>query len=223
MQAVAYLRVSTDEQARSGLGVEAQRAAIAAELDRRGWTLAAEIVDDGVSGSTLDRPGIAEALAMLTDGAADVLVVAKLDRLSRSLVDFAAVMERGRREGWSLVTLDLGVDTTTPSGELLAGVMATFAQYERRLIAARTADALAAKRAQGARLGRPVGLPAAVRERIAAARAGGATLRSIADALNADRVPTAQGGARWHASTVAAVLRSLDHDAAAAERRVNAA
>jgi Resolvase, N terminal domain len=67
---------------------------------------------------------------------------AKLDRLSRSLLDFASLMEDARREGWALVILDLGIDTTTPSGEMIANVMATFAQFERRLIGQRTKDAL---------------------------------------------------------------------------------
>jgi len=139
-------------------------------------------------------------------------VVAKLDRLSRSLLDFARLMDRSRREGWQLVALDLGVDTSTPAGEMLAGVLATFAQYERRLIAQRTRDALAVKRSQGARLGRPVLLPAAVRTRIATERAQGATLPAIADGLTRDAVPTAQAGVRWYPSTVAAVLRSLELD-----------
>lgn len=212
MRVISYTRVSTEEQARSGLGIEAQRDAIAAEITRRGWSLAAEITDDGATGSTLDRPGITEALEMLTAGAADVLMVSKLDRLSRSLVDFAGVMEQARREGWAVVALDLGVDMTSAAGEMLAGVMASFAQYERRLIGQRTRDALAAKRAQGHRLGRPVTLPDRVRERIADQRAAGATLREIADRLTADGIATAQGGARWWPSTVAAVLRSLDLD-----------
>lgn len=92
---------------------------------------------------------------MLQRGDACTLVVSKLDRLSRSLVQFAELMERSRRKGWSLVALDLGVDTSTPAGEMMASVLASFAQYERRLIGQRTRDALAVKREQGVRLGRP--------------------------------------------------------------------
>jgi DNA invertase Pin-like site-specific DNA recombinase len=119
-------------------------------------------------------------------------------------------MQQARREGWALVALDLGVDTTTPTGEMMANVMATFAQFERRLIGQRTKDALAVKRSQGVRLGRPRLLDQAVVDRVVAERAAGASLRAIAEALNGDRVPTAQGGVQWHASTVRAVLESPD-------------
>ena len=217
MRTIAYTRVSTEEQSRSGLGLEAQSVRIAEELERRGWELAAGITDDGISGSTLERPGISEALEMLAAGEADALIVAKLDRLSRSLLDFAGLMERSRREGWALIALDLGVDTSTASGEMLAGVMAVFAQFERRLIAQRTRDALAVKKGQGMRLGRPVGLPSPVREGIALERRQGASLPAIAGRLNDEEVPTSQGGERWYPSTVAAVLRSLELDAEAAE------
>jgi DNA invertase Pin-like site-specific DNA recombinase len=127
----------------------------------------------GVSGRSMEgRTGLAAALEDVESGAADALVVAKLDRLSRSLLDFAALMERSRRDGWSLVALDLGVDTSTPSGEMMANVLAAFAQFERRLIGQRTKDALAVKRAQGVRLGRRPGRL----ERIVGERAEGRTL-----------------------------------------------
>jgi len=206
---VAYIRVSTEEQADSRLGLEAQRAAISVECERRGWMLLETFEDAGASGKSLvGRPALEKALEAVQSGEAGALVVAKLDRLSRSLLDFAALMEQARRQGWALVALDLGVDTTTPAGEMMANVMATFAQFERRLIGARTKDALAIKRSQGVRLGRPRTLDQHVVDRIAAQRAGGASLRVIADALNDESVPTAQGGALWHASTVRAVLLS---------------
>jgi DNA invertase Pin-like site-specific DNA recombinase len=132
--------------------------------------------------------------------------VAKLDRLSRSLLDFSALMERSRKKGWALVALDLGVDTTTPAGEMMANVLAVFAQFERRLIGQRTREALAVKRIQGVRLGRrPVIMPATV-TMIREARSRGQTLASIAALLNDESVPTAHGGQRWHVSTVQAVL-----------------
>ncbi len=90
----------------------------------------------------------------------------------------------------------------------MANVLATFAQFERRLIGQRTREALAAKRASGVQLGRPVSLPAAVRERIAAERKAGRSLAAIAHMLNAEHVPTAQGGRQWWPSTVRAVLGS---------------
>ena len=155
------------------------------------------------------RPSLLAALQVLTDGDADVLLVAKLDRLTRSLIDAASLIARSLREGWRLVALDLGLDLTTPQGEMVAHVMASFAQFERRLIGQRTRDALAARRAAGVRLGRPRSLPSGVVARIVRERERRITLAGIARALNADGVATAQGGAMWYASTVAAVLRSV--------------
>jgi len=206
VRAVGYIRVSTEEQADSGAGLEAQRAAIVAEAARRSFELVA-VYEDAASGKSLDgRDGLTQALSAVESGEADALVVAKLDRLSRSLMDFAALMERSRRQRWALVALDLGVDTSTPSGEMLASVLAVFAQFERRLIGQRTREALAVKRAQGVKLGRRRTMPTEIVERIRSERERGASLTAIANALNADGVPTAQGGRQWYASTVRAVL-----------------
>lgn len=208
---VAYLRVSTDEQVASGAGLDAQRTSIEAEATRRGWTIVAWHADEGISGGKgiEHRPGLAAAVAAIELGDAAGLLAAKLDRISRSVLDTAKLMERARRGGWELVTCDLAIDTSTPAGEATASMMAVFSQLERRLISQRTREALAIKRAQGVRLGRPSQIPAEVVERIVAAQAGGASLRAIAAGLTADAVPTATGG-RWHASTVRAVLNSQD-------------
>ena len=184
---------------------------ITSECERRGWTLVEIFEDSGASGKSMKgRPALEQALGAVEKGRAGALMVAKLDRLSRSLLDFASLMEQGRRQGWALIALDLGVDTTTPAGEMMAHVMATFAQFERRLIGQRTKDALAVKRSQGVRLGRPRILDQAVVDRIVTARATGASLRVIAASLNEEQVPTAQGGAKWHASTVRAVVEASD-------------
>jgi DNA invertase Pin-like site-specific DNA recombinase len=145
-------------------------------------------------------------LAALDGRVATALVVAKLDRLSRSLLDFAALMERGRRSGWALVALDLGVDTTTPSGEMMANVLAVFAQFERRLIGQRTREALAVKRSQGVRLGRPPTLSDATLRLIGRHRLRGETLAAIAQRLNRDGIATAHGGCQWHVSAVQSAL-----------------
>ena len=104
----------------------------------------------------------------------------------------------------------------------MAAVLAVFSELERKLIGARTADALAAKKAAGARLGRPRVLPDDVLDRIATMRASGLSLRAIATALTAEGTPTATGGL-WHASTVASALRSADLDTEAREARSPAA
>lgn len=212
MQVLGYVRVSTSEQADSGAGLEVQRQAILAECERRGWQLVEMVEDAGYSAKSLKRPGIQSALARLKDGEAEALVTAKLDRLSRSMLDFAGIMADAQKQGWSVVCLDLGVDTTTPTGEVTANVLASFAQFERRLIGQRTKDALAVKRAEGVTLGRPRSLPESVRSRIISERQGGATLTAIADGLNGDRVATAQGGRKWWPSTVRALLSAQRAD-----------
>lgn len=218
MKVIGYLRVSTEEQARSGLGLEAQRERITSEADRRGWSVE-WITDDGYTAATLERPGISTALASLRNHDADALVVAKLDRLSRSLLDFAGLMERAQRERWNVVCLDLGIDLSTPQGQLMANVMASFAAYERELIRQRTRDALAALKMRGKRLGRPVVVSPSTRALIGRWRAAGCTWQGCADALNASGVPTAHGGKRWYASTVRSVMRSAELDAAALAAR----
>jgi DNA invertase Pin-like site-specific DNA recombinase len=206
MRVIGYVRVSTEEQALSGAGLEAQRRAITAECKRRGWELVETIEDAGYSAKDMKRPGVQEALRALEAGDAKALVVAKLDRLSRSMFDFAALMATAQKQNWALVALDCAVDTSTPAGEAMAHVLATFGQFERRLIGQRTKEALAAKKAAGVRLGRPPTVPPAVVSRIQRHRARGDSLRAIADSLNRDKVPTAQGGAKWYAATVRAIL-----------------
>ena len=97
-------------------------------------------------------------------------------------------------------------DMTTPQGELMANMLAAFAQFERRLIGQRTKEGLAAKKAQGVVMGRPRATPDAVLRRVVREREGGASLRAIARGLNDDAIPTAQGGSRWYPSTVKALL-----------------
>jgi DNA invertase Pin-like site-specific DNA recombinase len=97
----------------------------------------------------MTRPGLLGALDRLTRGEASILVVSKMDRLSRSLLDFASIMQRAQREGRALVALDSPAHLTTPSGEAMAGVMAVFAPLERSLIAERTKAALAQRKAAG--------------------------------------------------------------------------
>jgi DNA invertase Pin-like site-specific DNA recombinase len=205
---VGYIRVSTQEQAGSGLGLSAQRAAIEQACTIRGWTLAG-IFEDAASGKSLkDRQGLDDALGAVKSGAASGLIVAKLDRLSRSLLDFAGLMERSRHEGWALIALDLGVDTSTPQGELMATVLASFAQFERRLIGQRTKEALAELKSQGVTLGRPRLIGDDVVERIQQMRADGMSLRAVAQQLNDDGVPTGSGQGDWSFGTVSRLLKS---------------
>lgn len=211
---IGYVRVSTDEQALSGLGLDAQRAALQAEAARRGLPLVALFEDAGLSAKTLERRGLAAALDALDRGEGSALVVAKLDRLTRSVHDATGLMLRAERAGWGLVALDVAVDTTTPQGAAMAQVLAVFAELERKLIGQRTRDALAVKRAQGVRLGRPPTLDPAVVARIVAERDGGAGWSAIARGLNTDATPTAQGGRCWYPATARAVYHAHTKDVA---------
>lgn len=209
----AYLRVSTSEQGMNGHGIDAQRATISAETDRRGWTDVEWYEDPGWSGSSMDRPGVQRMLADTRRD--DVVVVAKLDRLSRSLTDFASLMDTAKRRRWALIALDLGVDTTTPTGRLVANVMASVAEWEREVIGQRTREGMAAARAKGVLPGRRSALPSTTRERMTVLRGGGLSLSSVADRLNAEGVLTVQGRP-WRPQSVHAALRTIEREAEAA-------
>lgn len=198
---VGYIRVSTESQGDSGAGLAAQRSAIEAEAERRGWTIS-RWCEDRASGKSLDgRPGLDCALRAVRTGKADAIVCAKLDRLSRSVKDFASLLDRSQEEGWSVVVLDVAVDTSTPAGELLVGVMSQFAQFERRIISQRTKDALAEKRARGVKLGRPRTIDPRAMARIQMHAAAGRGARQIARLLLEEGILPPSGGA-WSPSTV---------------------
>lgn len=201
MRVIGYMRVSTEEQGDSGAGLEAQEAAIRAEVTRRGWELV-ELRHDVASGKSMrKRDNLGATLRDLASGHAETLVVAKLDRLSRSVLDFAGIMETAAAEGWSLAVLDLGVDTTTPNGKLIANIMIALAEWERELIGQRTRDALRVVRARGTKVGRKSNVDDETMRLIRILRDEGKSWQKIADALERNAIPTAQGG-RWHAATV---------------------
>ena len=209
MNVIGYIRTSTDRQ---DLSPEAQRAALRVRADQRGWSLT--FIEDTCSGAKPlhKRDGGAQALALLDAGDAGALAVMRLDRLSRSTVDFGGIVERARRTGrrkqpWAVIVLDLDIDMTTPNGELVANVVVSVAQWERRMISQRTKDGLAVKKSQGVSLGgRRFATSNEAAARMVLLRNEGLTLQQVADRLNTDEVPTALGG-RWHASTVRSVLR----------------
>jgi DNA invertase Pin-like site-specific DNA recombinase len=203
---VGYVRVSTEEQGTSGLGLDAQRAAIRQAVEERGWSLIT-IHQDVASGRSINgRPGLEAALGAVESGEAGGLVVAKLDRLSRSLRDLGGYLERAAANGWALVVLDPGVDTSTPHGEAMAGVAGVFARLEARLISQRTKDALAIARLRGVRLGRPPTdaphLRAARRRAKLMRSRGKRSLAGIAEQFNAEGISTPTGAGRWHPMTV---------------------
>ena len=215
--AVAYYRVSTARQGKSGLGIEAQKAAIQRFAEAEGIEVLAEHVEveTGKGADALERrPELAAALAQARKAKCPVLV-AKLDRLSRDVHFISGLMAHRV----PFVVADLGAD----ADPFMLHLYAALAEKERALISARTKAALAAKKAQGVKLGNPRAAAAAVKAH-AANRAGAdqfasnvlpivrdiqasglTTLRDLAGALNARGIRTARGGA-WHSSTVRNLL-----------------
>jgi DNA invertase Pin-like site-specific DNA recombinase len=206
---VAYMRTSTDEQDN---GIEAQKAAIMRAAEYYDWEIVAAL-DDHVSGGVdlEKRPRGTIARAMMREHAADALVVAKLDRLSRSVPDFGRILEDSRKEGWGVIILDPNIDTTSANGELVLNVLISVAQWERRIIGERTKAGLAVVRNRPnpdkKAIGRPRGIPHDITRRIVRERMEeGKTPYAIAKALTADGVPTAQRADAWTQQTVRAVL-----------------
>lgn len=205
---LGYVRISKADHARDeSIGIEAQRAAIRAYVDAQGWEVAAWYSDDGVTGGHLRRPGITAALRELKARRADALVVAKLDRLSRSVLDLAGLLDTSRRQRWDLVVLNMQLDTSTATGKLMAHMLSAVAEFERDIISERTRAALAVRKEEGAQLGHPSTISADVAERIVAAHRAGLSFSAIARDLDADTVPTPTGAARWHHSVIAGVVR----------------
>jgi DNA invertase Pin-like site-specific DNA recombinase len=216
--AVAYIRVSTDDQA---LGPDAQRAAIGRWAANHGVVVVCEHADLGVSGGAelADRPGLMTALAALDANGAGLLLVAKRDRLARDVVVAAAVERLTQSKGARVVSADGTGNIEGPEGMLMRGLVDLFAQYELALIRSRTTAALAVKKSRGERVGAvPIGFRTgecgpllcadpgeqAALARVVALRAEGQSVRAIAEQLNAEGVPAR--GRRWHPTTVARLL-----------------
>ena len=199
-RALGYVRVSTEEQAAHGHGLAAQHDAVTAEANRRGWHLTV-VADEGLSGSQVN-PSLRDCLDQLRAGRADALIVAKMDRLARSVANAADILDAARTQGWDLIICDLGVDLSTPTGEAMANMLATFAQLERRMISQRTKEGLAAARSKGKRIGRPRIAPANVVDQIVTARADGQSFDAIARILSEGGVLSPAGRPTWQSSTV---------------------
>jgi DNA invertase Pin-like site-specific DNA recombinase len=207
LKMVAYLRVSSGKQARSGLGEAAQRANITAAAEREGWEIVRWCVDQAETGKDTDRNEFERAIQLVADGRADGLVAAKLDRVARSVIDFAQLLAWFTAGEKVLAILDPAIDTSTPSGRLVANVFAAVAEWEADVISDRTSQALQAKRASGLPICRPSVVDnSELVARIQALRAEGLTLQAIADLLNADGVATMRGAAQWRPSAVQSAL-----------------
>ncbi len=181
-------------------GQAAQRRAIAAVCRRHGWLPLDRLEQADAGAAERRRPGLAAAQQSLEHNHA--LLAAKQDTLPRLLLDLAALLASAQTQGWALVALDCAPDPARPAGDANPNLVAAFAPFEQRLISQRTRQALARSRAQGVRLGRPPTIAPHLIKRIQRERAAGRSLAAIANGLNADRIPTAQGGRRWYPATI---------------------
>jgi site-specific DNA recombinase len=220
-KAVIVLRVSTTRQGDSGLGLTAQEDAARAFCAAEGLEVVA-VLSDVASGKVAPskRPGMAEALRMLSVQEAAVLVAARADRLTRVTGDLYALMDLSHRQSWCIRTSDRIVDTCTEQGRMMAAVAGLFAQQERALISARTKAAKQVQKAQGVRLGaKTISTPEPTRQRLRALRAEGRTMAETARRLTAEGLLTATGKP-WTWQNVQRVEASLRLDDEAHQRRV---
>jgi len=221
MKAIGYVRVSTEKQADFGVSLEAQEKKIRAMAEIQGAELV-EIISDDESAKTLARPGMARLLDLVDAGKVDAIIIAKLDRITRSVKDLAELLERFEKRGVSLVSVAESLDTKTAAGRLVLNIMASVSQWEREVIGERTKDALRHKKGNGERVGTvPFGFSLAadgvhleenpqeqeILRRIAELRAGGYTLRAIAEELNRQGFTTRKGSA-WHHVYVLNILKA---------------
>ena len=222
MRAIGYIRVSTDKQADRGVSLDAQSEKVRAMAVVQGAELVDVIVDAGESAKSLSRPGMARLLFLVDTGAVDTVIIAKLDRLTRSVKDLAELLERLTRRGVSLVSVAESLDTGSASGRLVLNIMVSVSQWEREAIGERTRDAMRHKKAKLEFVGNaPYGFrqapdkrhvepepgEQAILERIQRLRKGGKSLRKIAEQLNRLKIRTRQGSP-WRHEYVARLLKA---------------
>jgi site-specific DNA recombinase len=221
MKTIGYVRVSTDKQADRGVSLEAQAEKIRAMAVVHNAELIDIIVDGGESAKSLNRPGMARLLALVDGGEVQAVIIAKLDRLTRSVKDLCTLLERFERRGVALVSVAESLDTGSAAGRLVLNIMTAVSQWEREAIGERTRDAMSHKRTNGERVGNiqfgyrlgadgkhvePDPAEQAVLDEIRRMRQSGHTLRGIAAALNHQGHRTRRGSA-WRLEHVARITK----------------
>jgi site-specific DNA recombinase len=222
MKAIGYVRVSTEKQADFGVSLEAQAEKVRAMAVVQGTELGEVIIDAGESAKSLNRPGMARLMSLVDAGAVDTVIIAKLDRLTRSVADLAELLKRFEKRGVSLVSVADSLDTRSAAGRLVLNIMVSVSQWEREAIGERTRDAMHHKRANGECVGTvPFGYRLAadglhletdpaeqgILSRIRELKTACYTTRRIADELNRQGFTTRRGTA-WRFQYVAEALRA---------------
>jgi site-specific DNA recombinase len=221
MRTIGYVRVSTDKQAERGCSLEAQESKIRAMATVQGAELLEVIVDGGESAKSLSRPGVQKLLGLVNAGKVNAVIVAKLDRLTRSVKDLCALLELFDKRKVALISVAESLDTGSAAGRLVITIMGAVSQWEREAIGERTRDALQHKRSQGERVGNiafgfrlagdgqhvePDPAEQASLAEIRRLRNEGTTLRGIAAALN-HRADRTRRGTPWRLESVARILK----------------
>lgn len=225
MDVIGYIRVSTEEQSREGVSLDAQEERIRAFCTARDWTCLEVIADEGKSGGTLDRPGLRRLITKCEADGVDGVVVLKLDRLTRSVRDLGYLIDDVfQAQEVAFTSVQDNFDTTTANGRLVLNILATVAQWERDIIAERTQEAMDYLKTNGRRCGqlpfgfdlgddgttlvRNEGQQRAI-ERMQDWRMRGMTYREIADRLTAEGVPTQMSGTCWKPTTIWGILERV--------------
>ncbi len=225
ISAIGYVRVSTEEQAKEGISIDAQSEKLRQYADLHDINLVDIIVDAGASAKSLKRPGLDSALAMLQSGEADALLIYKLDRLTRSVVDLGRLIDEYFKRYELLSVMD-DLNTSSANGRLVLNVLTSIAQWERETICERTADSLQYMKEQRRVYNHlPLGyrdnggmLQPIDDEQITVAEifdmhSKGMSMHKIANSLNERGIVGKRGGC-FYASTVRAILNNPIHQAA---------
>jgi DNA invertase Pin-like site-specific DNA recombinase len=221
MKAIGYVRVSTDRHAKQGVSLDAQEAKVRAMATVQGAELFEVIVDSGESAKNLNRPGLQRLLTLVDSGKVEAVIIAKVDRLTRSVKDLCSLLKLFEKRGVALISVAESLDTASGAGRLVITIMAAVSQWEREAIGERTRDALRHKRTSGERVGNirfgfrlspdgkhvePDPGEQGVLTEIRHLRQSGHTLRGIAAALNRKALRTRRGSA-WRREHVAGIMK----------------
>ena len=209
MKVIGYVRVSTEDQGKSGHGLAAQRASLEQFCAAKDFELLT-ITQDVVSAAKADKlHGREVAVAAIEGGVADALLVRALDRASRDQLDAAKLYRRAEDYGWRLLDCE-GADSGDPAQRLVADVRLAVAAEERRKVRTRTQEALRRAKADGKQIGRPTQIPREVERRIMVLRSESKGPKAIAAQLTREGIPTPRGGAAWHHSSIRTALARLE-------------
>ena len=219
MKAIGYARVSTRDQAQNGVSLEVQKFKIQAFCDAKDWELITVLADEGHSAKNLNRPGMQQIINGSRKKQFDIVVILKLDRLTRSVKDLGYLVEDiFNKNGIAFSSLQDNFDTSTANGRMVMNMLATIAQWERDIISERTRDAMEYMKSKFRRVGAipfgytiegdklsPTPDEMITVEKIVSLRNGGLSYQKISDYLNSNKIPAKQGG-KWYPKTVKGVF-----------------